>query len=310
MRGTKAPRTRRRSGRTALLSERDLDVLTLVAVAKIITTEQIARDCFPTIDRTRRRLRQLFDAGHLQVTMLDSRRPNLISLTRRGLDAVVSQRPELAGALSLAGPIRLAGLNRHLAGVDARLFAADLGAQRQAPLVRWGPGSAAELRALGLEALRLEPDLVAEFATGSASTWVCVEIDLGATGDRSVATRLAKYATLAGQGRVDALWWVVAAGADRAAAITDAIARAGLDGWSRVVPLRQLLVRPAALPERETTERAVGPDPVEPTSRDPQAAPAVATDLDAADGCPDRWGDRPGIEVGGCTPNQARGGRR
>ncbi len=292
-RAPKKPRTRRRAGRTLLeLTERDADVLTLIAIVKIITTEQIARDCFVSVDTARRRLRVLFDVGYVQVTILDSRRPSLFSITRKGLDALVVARPGLGKRVALPGPIRIAGLTRHLLLNDARLFASALGTVRGAPLIRWSAGSAAELRPLGLETLRLVPDAVAEFATTGGATWVSIEIDLGTTGDASLRAKFEKYALLAGRGTVDALWWVNAAGAERADAVERHVAGAGLSDWARVLPLRHLLLRPATLPEREANmERAVGPYPSEVDRDNTVASPRVGSDPVAVDRAADRRGD-------------------
>ncbi len=292
-RAPKKPRTSRRPSRAVLeLTDRDADVLTLTAIAKIITTDQLARDCFTSLDRARRRLRVLFDVGYVQVTMLDSKRPSLFSITRKGLDALLTIRPALAKRVGLPGPIRLAGLTRHLLLTDARLYAAALGEARQAPLVRWCPGAAAELRQLGLEELRLEPDAVAEFATDGTNTWISIEVDLGTTGETSVRAKFAKYVELARLGTVDALWWVNAGGAERGQIVRQLAARVGLAEWCRVVPLRQLLVRPAVLPPREEDEeRTVGPVSPDAYRADRVDAYGVASDRSAVDRRADRRGD-------------------
>jgi hypothetical protein len=119
------------------IGERDLDILTLVGLCRFLTTPQVARDLFPTEDRARRRLRQLFDAKLIAVTLTSSTQPNLISLTREGHEMLKAHRPELAARIRRTGLIRLGELERHLLLVDARLYAAAWGEAQAAPLIRW-----------------------------------------------------------------------------------------------------------------------------------------------------------------------------
>jgi hypothetical protein len=133
----KRSRTTRTRRSLPPISERDLDVLSLVGLCRFVTTSQVARDLFPTEDRARRRLRQLFDAKLIAVTLTSSTQPNLISLTKEGHELIKAQRPELAARIRRTGLIRLDELERHLLLVDARLYAAAWGQAHDAPLLRW-----------------------------------------------------------------------------------------------------------------------------------------------------------------------------
>jgi hypothetical protein len=125
------------------IGERDLDILTLVGLCRFVTTPQIARDLFSSEDRARRRLRQLFDAKLVAVTLTSSTQPNLISLTREGHELLKAHRPELAARIRRTGLIRLGELEQHLLLVDARLYAAAWGEAHRVPLVRWTNNPAA-----------------------------------------------------------------------------------------------------------------------------------------------------------------------
>lgn len=146
------------------ISERDLDVLTLIGLCRFVTTAQVARDLFTSADRARRRLRQLFDAKLVAVTLTSSTSPNLISLTKEGLEVLKGHRPELAARIRRTGLIRLDELERHLLLVDARLYAAAWGLARGTPLVRWTNNPAAFPGA----------DALAQFAAGNEIAAVAI----------------------------------------------------------------------------------------------------------------------------------------
>jgi hypothetical protein len=149
------------------ISERDLDILSLVGLCRFVTTAQIARDVFPSEDRARRRLRQLFDAKLVAVTLTSSTSPNLISLTKEGLEVLKGHRPELAARIRRTGLIRLDEIERHLLLVDARLYAAAWGQARGMPLVRWTNNPAAFSGA----------DALAQFDAGGELAVVAIRCD-------------------------------------------------------------------------------------------------------------------------------------
>lgn len=218
-----------------VLTDRDLDALTLTGLCAYVSTNQIAREFFPTLDRARRRLRVLFDAGYVAVTLASSTLPNLVSLTRKGLSTVSEARGEVADRLRLAGTIRLAGVRHHLGVVDVRLYAAVLGAKRGAPLVRWSNGSSERFKAFGFDAARLSPDGLAEFQTPRGPVAVAVEVDLGTETLAVLSRKWKKYRRVAAAEAVDALWVYVDAGAARRAAVVETLAAEALTEWSRVL---------------------------------------------------------------------------
>jgi hypothetical protein len=107
-----------------VLVSRDYDLLAFTGLCRYVSTDQIARAFFPSEDRARRRLRVLLDAGLIVVLVADSTRPNLVSLTRRGIAVVAERSPKVAERLRTSGAVRLSAIDHHLAIVDARLFAA------------------------------------------------------------------------------------------------------------------------------------------------------------------------------------------
>ena len=82
-----AKKNRRRRGeqqknlRPIVLTQRDIRIMMLIGLCRYCSTDHIKVEFFPdaTICRCRRRLRQLYDAGYLQVTLTSSTKPNLYS---------------------------------------------------------------------------------------------------------------------------------------------------------------------------------------------------------------------------------------
>lgn len=235
-RRAKRPRATRKPTRAALaLTDRDLDALTLTGLCTYVSTNQLAREFFPTLDRARRRLRVLFDAGYVSITLASSTLPNLVSLTRKSLSSLSEARKEVADRLRLAGTIRLAGVRHHLGVVDARLYAAALGVRRGAPLVRWSNGSSERFKAFGFDAARLSPDGLAEFQTPRGAVAIAVEVDLGTETLAVLERKWTRYRRVAATGAIDALWVYVDAGRARRAAVTESLEAQALSGWSRVL---------------------------------------------------------------------------
>lgn len=243
----KRAREARASAPTVVVTERDLDLFTLVGLARYASTDQVARDLFPSDDRARRRLRQLFDAGFVAVTLASSTAPNLISLTRRGIGALLAARPDLEDRVRLAGPIRLAGVAHHLAVVDARLYAAAFGERNRTPLLVWSNASGSLGRELGLGELQLQPDGIAQFERAGSTFSVAVEVDCGTEPLATVLGRkFERYALAFGLGRLDALWVSVLAGARRREAIALLAAEHGLGAVAHVFDHAFTRQRPAA----------------------------------------------------------------
>lgn len=258
----KRPRTERRDDCTLVLTTRDTDILLLVGLVGrgLISAEQIGRELFPSEDRSRRRLRQLFDAGYLSLSLVTPTRPNLVSLTRRGLEYVRSQAPELANQIHTAGPLKMSELDHRLLVVDARLYASALGSKRGSPLLTWASGVGLLSMRLGLDAYNVDPDAIAEFSCESGSVAVAVEAVSNIKPVSALARRLPRYGAVARDGRVDALW-VAVPDAKTATAVQGILSEHALDGWMRVLDREHLIARPVReLAERGGTDGPYGSD--------------------------------------------------
>lgn len=243
VRRPKAQRLVRRGKRPVVaLSERDIELLTLVALVRYLSLTQAAREFFPSLDRARRRVRRLFDAGYLGITLTASTAPNLLSLTRTGLSAVLERVPARLGEhLRLAGPIRLAGVKHRLAITDTRLFAAQFGIAHGTPLTRWSNAGGELARERGLDSLHLDPDGVAEFA---GNRFLAAEIDCSTEALGVLRTKLGRYAAAAASGRLHGMWLVLLGGIERRDNLRALIHEAGLSGWAFVLSHDQVLSRP------------------------------------------------------------------
>lgn len=245
-------RTTRGAARSFVLTERDLDVLAFIGTG-YVGTAQVAREFFPSTDRALRRLRLLFDAKLTTHTLVSSTHPTLVSLTKRGIAAVAARDAGLADSLRLAGPIRAAGVAHHLLTVDARCYAAALGTLRGAPLIEWSGAGGRLGRELGLDDLGLRPDGLARFAAPDGEQPViAVEVDRGTEALGVIEGKLSRAIPAADDGRLDALWIVVAAGNGRRATLQHVVDRAGLGEWARVLDAAHLTARPVKeLPARD-----------------------------------------------------------
>lgn len=250
----------RRRGRRATpgpvrLTERDLEVLTLIGLTRYLGTTQVARACFPSSDRARRRLRQLYDVGYVKVTLAGSTTPNLVSLTRVGLRVLQDQRPEVAERIHLPGAIRLAGVPHHLAVVDARLYVADLAATRDGYVQRWSNSGGVLGDEWGLRGQRLQPDGLAEVVLGAELVRLAVEVDLATESHGVLRRKLAKYAEHDQAGRgLDELWVVARGGGRRRDAVQGLVAEAGIGGWTRLMTTDAVTVRPVQPPPGTVSE--------------------------------------------------------
>src|SRR3989338_7001549 len=192
-RGATMTRGRRaRRARPVVLTERDHQLLLVLGLVGYASTEQLCREFFPSLDRCRRRLRALFDARYIAITIAASTASNLISLTRLGQAALEVTLPEAAEGTRLAGAIRLAGVPHHLGVVDTRLYLAALCRAHGHELIAWsGPGSR-RVEALGLEGVR--PDGLAEISGGGRLVRQALEYDRGHEPGKGLVAKLARYA--------------------------------------------------------------------------------------------------------------------
>lgn len=245
----KSPK-RRRTERVAtgplVLTERDYQILLLLGLCRLASSEQIMRESFfPSADRASRRLRALFDAGYLSVTLRSSTSPNILSLTALGISSVADRFPEQAGRIGRAGPLRLSSVAHKLLVVDVRLYAAGLGVAIGAPLLRWSNAGGELDRERGLGEFHLEPDGLAEFVAPGGSLVVAVEADRGHEGLQGVLqSKFARYARCFAARRLDALWVVQTGKVARRRHIEELAQRAGIGTAVQVLDHAYILERP------------------------------------------------------------------
>ena len=253
-------------------TERDRGILLLVGLCGYVATDQIAREFFPSDDRARRRIRQLFDAGLLCVTLASSTQPNLLSLSKEGLRVVAEAFPHVvpegqweAGncPMRLPGAIRLAGVAHHLAVVDARLYLAALARAKGGRIVAWEGGAGALAGELGLRAQRLQPDGIAELDVGGRQVCVAVEVDMGTEPSQVLAGKLERYAaTWTMQTGPDQVWLVVCSEERRGQHLHDLVESAGVSDRVLVLGHDQTVLRPVVAPlaSRAGTHGPKGPN--------------------------------------------------
>jgi len=244
---SRRPRTKRVKSTLVALQDWDLlDAFPLIGLCGYVTADQIARATGRSLDRARRRLRQLFDAGYLDFTLVSSTEATLISLKARAVAEVRQREPELAARLRRVGPIAYAGVDHHLGVVDARLYAVAWGTLRTSPLVRWANAGGDVAREIGLPSYRVEPDGLAEFASPGGPRYVAVEVDCAATEPGSVlADKLARYANVFEDHRLDRLWVIVKnAGVERQRTVAALVARHGLDAVVCIADHAAVVARP------------------------------------------------------------------
>lgn len=248
--GTKPRRTRtvRGKGHPVALTPRDVDLLLLVGVCRYASSEQLAREFFPSADRCRRRLRDLYDAGYLAITLTSSRAPNLVSLTALALKTLTILKNDATSRIRLPGTIRFAGVAHHLAIVDARLYLSALGRTNGAPIIRWGNAGGQMEKELGFERLKLEPDGLVEFEVSGGVLRYAIEVDCGTETSRVIASKLERYREAMTLGLAHEIWWVVTTTARREHSLATLIDNAGLAPVSRVLPQELLTTRPLTMP--------------------------------------------------------------
>lgn len=245
---TRRHRGLRAKDKPLLLTERDTEILSLIGLCRYVSTEQVAREFFPSEDRARRRVRRLFDAHLIAITMIGSTRCNLISLTSSGRAVLEQSNPDIAKRAQLAGPIRLAGVQHHLAIVDARIYIAATGRAHGTELQRWSSGSDAAARAMSLEAFRLHPDGVAELSFSGGCFRVAVEVDCATEGTPVIASKLERYEQVFSAGIIHELWVVAFGGRRRCESVAQMVRRHRLHGRTRVLTPEHLKEKPTRAP--------------------------------------------------------------
>lgn len=244
-RASKRARYRRSSTTVVAITDRDIELLTFVALSAYVSIEQIARELFPSLDRARRRARALFDAGYLMRWHTPSTMPGIYSVTARGCAVLREARPVLAARIRPSRPHSYVGVEHHLGLVDMRCFAAALGELRRTPLIEWSNAGGELARRLGLDRFGLRPDGVAAFQTPDGGTYaIACEYDASTEAIPVLADKLDRYAKLAHAGILDALWIGVPQTGERLSRIARLVIERGLGDWVRLGSRAELVARP------------------------------------------------------------------
>lgn len=257
-------RGKRIKARPVLLTGRDLDVLALVGLCRYVSTEQLSRECFPSVDRAQKRLRQLLDGGFIRVTLLASTESNLVSLTPAGLALLAERQPEVGSRSHLAGAINLVSVEHHLLLVDARLYVAGLAVTEGGRLLRWEGGHGALAERLGFRDAGLMPDGLAEMEIGGQVMRLAVEADCGTEVGKQLADKLRRYREVLSSETVAEVWIVVSGGEERRRRIEDLARQVGIAEWTRVMTQEHVIARPVNKPGPRAAgaDRSVAPNMV------------------------------------------------
>ena len=237
-------RGKRAKTHPVVLTERDKNILTLTGLCRYVSTQQMAQEFFPSQDRCRRRLRQLFDAGYLNITLSASTQPNLISLTRLGLNFLQEETPELVSRIRMPGPIRLTGITHHLLCVDVRLWLAGQGKTFDTHLLRWSNSQGDLTKELELKRYHLLPDGLAEIQVQGEIKYIAVEADCGTESLGVLANKLGKYKEAFQDSTLSEVWFVVNSGKDRQQSILRLIHKMGLENHTRIMTQAFIQQRP------------------------------------------------------------------
>lgn len=230
------------------ITERDEQILLLVGLTGYLSTEQLARESFPTLDRCQKRLRQLFNARLINLTLWASTKPNLVSLTPQGLKLLQERRPEMADRLRLVGVIRLSGIKHHLLTADCRLYLSALLQKENGSLLQWDNGRGSLSSRLRVKEHKLVPDGMAEAELDGQRMIIAFEIDCGTEGGKALEAKLRRYKGLFQAGEVDELWIIVSGGKERQETLTYMAKRAELGEVCRVMSTEQIRRKPVERP--------------------------------------------------------------
>ena len=244
-------RGQRQKGRPVVLTERDLNIMTFVGLCQYCSTEHIRIEFFSDINpcRCNKRLRQLYDANFLDVTLISSQEPNLHSLSSKGLNELRKRVPEeLSSRLKLSAPIQQSGVSHHLAVVDTRLYISSLARKFATPLLSWSNSGGETTSKIGLDEWRLKPDGIAELETKKGVVRIACEVDCGTESARVLANKLSKYTDLGQLQIIDELWFIVTNGKQRVATISRLALKENITSWTRVMHQDHILKRPVQNP--------------------------------------------------------------
>ena len=240
--------------------KRDIEMFTLVGLTRYMDTNQLAREFFynKSLDACRKRLRKLYDAGYINITLAGSQTPNLISLTGKGLAVVKQNYPELGDRIRLPGSIRISGLRHHLACVDARLYIKNLCEKQGITFLRWANSNGDVGKDIGLNEFKLKPDGLAEIQTVSGMLVQAVEVDTGTESLKVVGNKLDRYAEAFSEGFLSELWFVVLYGKRRQSAIARQVMKRKLGHKVRIIEHEHIIARPVLKPPKAVALQAWG----------------------------------------------------
>ncbi len=232
------------------LQARDLDVIEcILRLGGHLSADLLALQFWGTreSDPARRRLRKLLDAKLLSATLVGSRLPNIYFVTRRGLDALAAERPNLE-QLRLPEPVRTVAGLRHAELVSAaRLYLSALADARHGQLLCWSGGRSQVANDLGLPAAHIAPDGIAELRMGSSEGIALVEADVG-TETSALRAKLDRYGRYLVDRKGMQLWIVAAGGPARQATVEQWCKEANVGRHTRLFAEADVLVRPAKAP--------------------------------------------------------------
>ncbi len=241
----------RHAGARLSLTDRDWDLLELVGAARYVSVRHIALAFFPPgSDRATRRIRALYDAGFLRLTVTSSTEPALVSLSPDGLDALWDRLGDEDPRVGLAGAIPLGGVAHHLLLVSARLWAAGLAEVGKPRLLSWNSGSS-EAAVAALGGAKVRPDSMAEFLLSSGNVMTAfVEGDTGTQRQGVIAGKASRYLPILTAAPRRELWFATAGSARREELLAAACRDAGIAGRTRIIGADVLHRRPCEVPAR------------------------------------------------------------
>lgn len=214
---TRRRRTVRDSANRLALTDRDREVLRLVGLAGVLSTDQIRRDLFPSIDRARFRLRKLYDVRLLNRFSYTSSKPDAYLLTQRGLRELEADGRAASISLLRRAPSYSGEAHARLLGDVLLYLRALVRSTANAELLAWGRGRNAKVWSRsGLKGTGVVPDGMAVVASDGGEATLAIEADCAT---ESVDTLSRKWCAYSAASVVDELWVVAAGGARRLDAI-------------------------------------------------------------------------------------------
>jgi len=246
-------RGKRTKGNPVALTQRDFDLLVLIGLCRYVSTPQLAREFFTSIDRCRHRLRQLFNAGLVNFTLVSSTSPNLVSLTRAGLNTAIERQPELEPYLRMSGPIRSSGIVHHLLNNDIRLYVSTLAKTGGMAMLHWSNSGGERW---GLNEFHLEPDGLCELLVAGETFQLAIEADTGTESLTTLGGKLEKYGKAFEADLLHELWFVVASGEQRKRNVAELISDCGQAERTRLIDHACICARPVLQPPPRAAQEA------------------------------------------------------